>query len=372
MDSRYLPSPVETSSLFKMLFQNARSTSMLIMDSGGNILDINSGFQKFSGYQKEFLIGKNFSLLFVEEDKIRQLPEKEIEKAIVTGSANDEGFFKKKDGSLAWVNGESIFTSDENGQAFIIKIIYDTHSTKRLEEELRKNKEEQEKIIRDRDTFIYIASHDLQTPIANIEGLINGLKDGYPDREEFEDAIEMMDLSVKRFRATITELYAMGKKQEESKAGKETGFAEALDDVLLDLEEDIVHSNAEIYPDFSQAPTVTFSRKNLKTILQNLVSNSLKFRSPFRKPKIVVRTEKSEDGYLALKVIDNGIGIRPGDMDKIFNLYFRGNEQIAGTGVGMAIVKRLVDGADGKIEVESTLGEGTTFTLFFPIGQKAS
>jgi PAS domain S-box-containing protein len=138
MESRRLLSPVETTPLFKMMLQNSKSTSILILDPEGNILDVNDGIQKSFGYSRESLVGKNFSVLFIQEDKFRQLPEKELKKAIEIGSANDEGFILKKDGSLTWVHGESIFTKDENGQGFIIRIIHDIHTTKLLEEELRK------------------------------------------------------------------------------------------------------------------------------------------------------------------------------------------------------------------------------------------
>jgi signal transduction histidine kinase len=98
----------------------------------------------------------------------------------------------------------------------------------------------------------------------------------------------------------------------------------------------------------------------------------MKFRSRYRNPTIRIGTEKSEDGYLILKVSDNGLGIKTEDKDKIFNMYFRGNEQIKGTGVGMAIVKRMVDNADGKIEVDSALGKGSTFKIFLPINEGKS
>src|SRR5690606_12139833 len=133
--------------------------------------------------------------------------------------------------------------------------------------------------------------------------------------------------------------------------------------------EEIKGSEAEIVPDFSKAPSINFSKKNLKSILQNLISNSVKFRSPYRKPKVMVDTEKTEDGYIVLRVRDNGLGIKEKDHDKLFSMYCRLNADIPGTGVGMAIVKRLVENAGGKIELESKIGEGSTFKVFLPFHQ---
>ena len=95
MDSRHPTFPVETSPLFKIMLQNTESTSILILDLEGNILDVNCHIQKSFGYSRESLIGKNFSLLFIEEDKLKQLPEKELKKTIETGSSNDESFILK-------------------------------------------------------------------------------------------------------------------------------------------------------------------------------------------------------------------------------------------------------------------------------------
>ena len=115
---------------------------MLVLDLTGKILDVNQAFLKTFGYVKDFLIGKNFSLLFIKDDKLKQLPENELEEAIKTGSANDENYILKGDGHPIWVNGESILI-EESGKQYIIKIVQDTQ--KLLEEELMRKNKEQEK-----------------------------------------------------------------------------------------------------------------------------------------------------------------------------------------------------------------------------------
>lgn len=349
------------------MFQNAGLTSILVLDLKGNIIDVNSGFLKTFGYSKDSLIGKNFSVLFTEEDKLKQLPENELEETIEIGSSNDENYLLKGDGFLTWVHGESILTEVINGQKFIIKIVHDTHTQKLLEEELVKKNEEQDKIIKDHSLFIHTASHDLRSPISNISGLVNSLKEGLDDPAELELTIKLLDQSLERLKNKLNELAATGKEQEEQNtAAKKIEFHQAFTDVLLDLKEEIKDSGAEIISDFSKAPIIYFSRKNLKSILQNLISNSVKFRSPYRQQKVMVDTQKSGDGYIVLRVSDNGLGIKKKDQEKIFGMYYRLNPGIRGSGVGLAIVKRLVENSGGKIEVESTLGEGSTFKVFLP------
>jgi PAS domain S-box-containing protein len=363
MDPLDLLSPIESSLFFKKMFHNAGLTSILVLDLKGNIIDVNSGFLKTFGYSKDSVIGKNFSMLFTEEDKLKQLPENELEETIETGSSNDENYLLKGDGFPTWVHGESILTEVTKEKQYIIKIVHDTHTQKLLEEELVKKNEEQDEIIKDHSLFIHTASHDLRSPISNITGLVNSLKESHDDPKELELIIKMLDQSVERLKNRLNELAAVGKEREEA---TEVEFHKALNDVLLDLKEEIKDSEAEITSDFSKAPIINFPRKNLKSILQNLISNSVKFRSPHRKPKILIDTEKSGDGCIVLRVSDNGLGIQEKDREKIFRMYHRLNPGIQGTGVGMTIIKRMVENSGGKIELESKIGEGSTFKIFLP------
>ncbi|HYG37388.1 MAG TPA: PAS domain S-box protein, partial [Cytophagales bacterium] len=94
---------IESAYFFKIMLENAQSTSIILLDKNGTILDINAGLQKSFGYTREDLIGKNFSLLFIDEDRAKRLPEKELDKAIKTGSATDNNYILHKNGSSIWV-----------------------------------------------------------------------------------------------------------------------------------------------------------------------------------------------------------------------------------------------------------------------------
>ena len=356
-------SPGDHTVLFEKIFRNASITSMLILDLRGNILDVNEGFLQSFDYSKDVLIGKNFSLLFTKEDQFQQLPERELEETIRTGSSRDNNYLIDGNGVAVWVNGESILTECIPGRQCIVKIVQDTRIQKLLEEELVKRNEDQEKIINDRNLFIHTASHDLRSPISNIRGLVSSLREYPNDPEEMALTIELLDQSVERLSGKLNELAAIGKEQEEKTYLK---LQEALEEVLLDLEDEIQESGAEIVFDFSKVSFVHFSKRNLKSILQNFISNAIKFRSPKRKAKITVSTAKSGDGYIALTVRDNGIGIREEDRQEIFQMYHRLNADVPGTGVGMTIVSRLVENSGGRIEVESEFGKGSVFKVYLP------
>jgi PAS domain S-box-containing protein len=328
--------------LFNMVFQNSESTSFLILDCSGNIQEVNTGFQTSFGYSRESLIGKNYALLFIEEDINKKLPEKELKKVMETGSANDNNYLLHEDGSPIWVHGESIYAKDENGREYIVKIIQDINEEKILEQKLKEKNEEQERTIKDNETFIYTTSHDLSSPVKNIEALIDTLEESSDDPGEVRFLVPLIKGSVKRLRKKIFELSETGKDYEAKKKNGTAEFQKIYNDVLLDLNEEIKRAEAEISSDFSQAPTIRFPKKNLKSILQNLLSNSIKYRSPTRRLFVTVKTEKVEKDFILMEVQDNGLGIEQKSKDKIFGMYQRLHTHIPGTGVGLGIVKRIV------------------------------
>src|SRR5690554_730853 len=359
-------SPIFDSSLFfKMMFENAEFTSILIMNPQGLILDVNFGFQKCFGYSKESLVGQNFSVLFIDEDLEKNLPERELVGTMEKGSDNDENFLKQADGTPTWVHGESIYAQDDKGGEFIMKVVQDINEEKVLGHELKQINEEQERIINDRENFIYTASHDLQSPINNIEGLVIALKENHGDNPGV--LLTMIEKSIERFRDKIRELSDIGKEQEEARKSDQVAFQDIFEEVLLDLEMEISGSGGEMVADFSEVPHIRFPKRNLKSIVQNLISNTVKYRSSDRQLKVKVLTKRVGDGYVLLSVSDNAIGIREEDKKRVFQMYERLHHDNKGTGVGMAIVKRIVDNAGGYIELESVVGEGSTFHIYLPV-----
>jgi signal transduction histidine kinase len=109
-----------------------------------------------------------------------------------------------------------------------------------------------------------------------------------------------------------------------------------------------------------------FPRKNIRSILQNLISNAIKYRSPDRDPIIKIRTEKIND-YILLQISDNGMGIKEEDKFKVLEMYHRLHGNIEGTGVGLGIVGKIVNNNGGKIEIESELGKGSTFRIYLKV-----
>ncbi len=220
----------------------------------------------------------------------------------------------------------------------------------------------------DLDNFIYTASHDLKAPILNIEGLMEALLDQLaPEVLEAESVRQTIDLisgSVQRFKRTINHLTEITKLQKEHASEATPIHVEALiADVQSDLAPAIQTSKAQITVNICSCPTVSFSEKNLRSIIYNLLSNAVKYHCPERSPRIAVQCHTT-DAYYVLTVQDNGLGMDLSKEHKLFRMFRRLHDHVEGTGIGLYMVKRIVENAGGRIEVDSTIGEGSEFRVY--------
>ncbi len=221
----------------------------------------------------------------------------------------------------------------------------------------------------DLDNFIYVASHDLKAPINNIEGLMHLLLRSLPPEslvsERVQGIVAMIGQSVERFKKTIANLTDVVKLQKENDAESVmVAVAEVTREVLLDLNPLIVSSNARIVVNFADCPSVRFSPKNLRSVVYNLLSNAIKYCSPERTPLVGMSCRITAD-YHVLTVEDNGLGMEASGLSQLFTMFKRFHNHVEGSGIGLYMVKKMVENAGGHIEVESKLDQGTTFRVYF-------
>jgi two-component system sensor histidine kinase/response regulator len=237
-----------------------------------------------------------------------------------------------------------------------------------LEERVKERTKELIKINNDLDNFIYTASHDLKAPISNIEGLMNTFYDSLSEEskssEDVSEIRQMIEESIQRFKNTIIDLTEVAKAQSEiASDSSEVDIHEMLCEIKLSIKDLINEMGAQIIEDFSQLPKICFSKKNLRSIIYNLVSNAIKYSSPLRKPIIEISTS-IENNFMVLIVKDNGLGIREEDKPKVFAMFKRLHTHVEGTGIGMSIVKKIVENNGGIIELTSEVGVGSEFKIY--------
>jgi len=214
----------------------------------------------------------------------------------------------------------------------------------------------------DLDHFIHAASHDLLAPLGNIETSINMMNRIALSDEKLLDFLNMINKSIKTYRSLITDIAVIAKVEGDMVKMESVHVDDLIDNITWSLEDKIDQSGAVIIRDI-QVDKLLFSRKNLRSILFNLVSNAIKFRRD-ESPVIHIQTV-SKGGDIVLTVSDNGKGIPKNGLNKIFDMYGRLHQDIEGSGIGLYLAKKIVNAAGGNIIVESEPGEGSKFMIYF-------
>jgi signal transduction histidine kinase len=220
----------------------------------------------------------------------------------------------------------------------------------------------------DLDNFVYCASHDLKAPVTNMEGLLLALREEMTVVDAtVEPILSRLEESVQKINRTIQDLSDVSKIQRRSgfDALEEIRFEQVFQEVMSNIQDIARQAKVQITADFTPQPTVWFMQQHLHSILQNLLTNAIKYHSPDREAFVKVSTHDTPN-FVVLSVEDNGIGIDLGKNEKkIFSLFKRLHDHVEGNGVGLYIVKRIIDNHHGKVEVESEVNKGTIFRVYF-------
>lgn len=238
----------------------------------------------------------------------------------------------------------------------------------RISRELEEKNDTLERINNDLDTFVYTASHDLTAPINNIEGLTNLIRYELNDCLDVRqrEYLDLMTRSTNKLHANIKDLTEIiSIKQDTGRVKEAVFFLDILKNIQDDLLPVISVLKAQIITDF-KVKSMLFARKNLRTILFNLISNALKYRSEEKRTVIHISTSRT-DSFITLKVTDNGTGIAKEQLPQMFGIYKRFHKDIQGHGVGLYMIKRIIENNGGHIEVTSDVNKGTTFLVHFHI-----
>lgn len=227
-----------------------------------------------------------------------------------------------------------------------------------------KDLKEQEKLISDHETLLDSISHDIKNPLTSLLASIELLKKASnEDPKRFQTLLKIVENSIRSMQTIISDLTETRKHGHKYKSEEELlSFENILEDVRLALAANVMESGALIKKKINVSQ-ITFSRRKLRSIIYNLLSNAIKFRSPDRKPEVFITTE-SENGFIVITVQDNGIGVSPDKKEAIFSKYFRIENKIEGTGVGLYLVNEIVKNAGGKILMESQPEIGSEFKIY--------
>lgn len=222
----------------------------------------------------------------------------------------------------------------------------------------------------DLNTFVYTASHDLKAPITNIEGILAALRETLPPAVQHDEVVAhilgLLDDTVERFLLTINDLTDLARLQQSYNEPAELlALAPVVAGVVADLGPAIRAAGATLHQHMAPGLHLSFAPASLRSIVYNLLSNAVKYRDPARPALVWLRAER-QPGAVVLSVGDNGLGLTPTQQERLFGVFQRMHTHVEGTGVGLYMIKRLIDNAGARISVKSEAGVGSTFIVTFP------
>lgn len=348
-----------------------QSAIVAITDRAGTIIHVNDKFCQISQYSREDLIGKNHRIInsgYHSKEFFTDLWETIASGKIWEGEIKN----RAKMGSCYWVNTTIVPFLDEKGIPFqYVSIRYEITQRKLAEEQLRIYADKLEQSNRELQDFASIAAHDLQEPLRKIQAFGDRLSVRHKNEisDEARDFLDRMLSSARRMRNLIEDLLTYSRVTTQAKPFEPTSLSQVVQDVLSDLELRVEQTEAEV--EVGRLPTVNADPSQMRQLVQNLLVNALKFHQKDSPPRVKI-TATQEAGHCILSIADNGIGFEEKYLDRIFTIFQRlhGKQEYEGTGVGLAVCRRIVERHGGSITAKSTPGQGTEFLVILPLTPK--
>jgi two-component system CheB/CheR fusion protein len=237
----------------------------------------------------------------------------------------------------------------------------DITQLKRAQTALDRKNKSLSRINEDLENFVFAASHDLLAPLDNIKTSIYLMNQVPLGDAELIDFMDIINQSVTKFSALIRDIAVVAEIESDVNAHEKVDINELIDNIEWSLENKIKETGTIIKRNIL-IPELPFSKKNLRSIVFNLVSNGIKFRREVP-PEIYIACWKEED-HLILCIQDNGRGIPQQSIGKIFDMYGRLHQNVEGSGIGLYLAKKIINAAGGNLVVESEVGKGSKFIIY--------
>jgi PAS domain S-box-containing protein len=373
---------------YHLMVEEVEDYAILYLNRDGIIENWNKGAEKIKGYTAKEIIGKSFSVFYPEQERKDRLPEKLLQQATEKGKAMHEGWRVRKDGTLFWASVAITAVHDaKNNVIGFSKVTHDLTEKKAADDKLKLNAEQLElknrelqKINTELQSFAYVSSHDLQEPLRKIQTFASRIlsKEMQTLSETGKDYFKRMQEAAGRMQTLIQDLLAYSRTNTTDRVFENVDLADIVNEVKMDIKETNTEKDAVI--EVGQMCEINIIPFQFRQLLYNLLGNAIKFSRPGIKPHVRVESEMvkgntvnkvsllPQKNYCHISITDNGIGFDPQYKDRIFEVFQRlhGNEEYSGTGIGLAIVKKIVENHHGAITATGELNKGAIFDIYLP------
>lgn len=341
-------------------------TPMSILDLQGRVLDANLASDRMLGWTLEERLGQLPAL--VKPSDLRSRALEHVERVLKAGKIDDFEFeVRTKEGEVLELLVGMSLLRDENGEPIGISVVAkDITELKRTAQVLARTAKEVEERNRELQDFAFVMSHDLQEPLRSIVGFSKLLHERAVSSldEESRQYLGVVEKCGKKLQTLIKDLLSFASVGREEASSSPVDLSAACDAAVESLRSAIEEAGAEVAHE--RMPVVRADAVQMSLLFQNLIGNAIKYRGE-KAPQVRVRAERVPEGW-QVSVRDNGLGIDPAYHKQIFEVFQRLHtyERIPGTGMGLAICKRIVERHGGRIWVESEPGKGSTFRFTIP------
>ena len=354
---------------------------IITIDAKGVMDTVNPAAARIFGYHPEQMVGQNVSMLMPEPH--RSSHDGYLSQYLSTGNGKIIGVGREVLGLKS--NGDTFpfrlavgEVKIKDGKRFFTGIIHDLTREKQHAEELERYAAELERSNRELENFAYISSHDLQEPLRKIQAFGSRISEREGDKlsQKGQDYLGRMLSASSRLQRLIDDLLAFSRISSRAKPFQQVNLNEVIAEVLSDLDIAIAEAKGKI--EGSDLPTLEGDEMQMHQLFQNLISNAIKFRHPERLPQVKVGVEELEEPVsqaypirqIKITVQDNGIGFDEKYLDRIFNIFQRlEGQKYQGSGIGLAICRKIVQRHHGSLDAFSQPGEGARFEIILPLKQ---
>lgn len=338
-------------------------------DRRGIITYVNKKFCAISKYSAEELLGQNHRIInsgHHPTDFFKNMWETISSGRVWQGEIRN----RAKDGSYYWVDTTIVpFMSQDGQPETYVSVRYEITDRVLAQEQLKIHTKKLEISNRELQDFASVAAHDLQEPLRKIQSFADRVvargRETLP--EDMQDYLGRIQKSAGRMQVLINDLLSYSRVTTKAQPFIPVDLNQILEQVTADLELRLEQSGGKIVNE--GLPSTEADPTQMRQLLQNLIGNALKFKKPDQAPLVTVRGgESSDPDFIKIDIADNGIGFDEKYTDRIFTIFQRlhGRTEFEGTGIGLAIVRKIADRHGGTVTAQSKPGEGSTFSVLLP------